>query len=438
TTITEYEASYHGLRKTRDWSMSLVATNSSGAQTTLVACDAGAACRYAPDGLVPPGTPDADLGPFPSQRFAVPVGTTSLSWQLVCEQPGGCANQDVSLLDVFASSVTLADEDAPAPAILTGDLGDGRGHAGSFAGTVEASDVGSGVRRVDVTFAGTTRTSSAACDFSMPRPCPARHSFDVEVDAGVLADGPQPLTVTVTDGSGRSTTTSSDVLVARAQAPGSPGDETAAGGQPSRIAGSAAPTLPALSALGTVDTFATGYGSDQLAACAAPQVIASGLHGTRLVVQAIASRRLAGRSATLRSARRRVASATIATDGRVRLSGQLRSSELDGGFTVAAGASKSPSMLVRPVVTLTARRHASAVRLSGATARGAGRRVELQQLAGCGRWRHAGNARTTAHRRFAATLAAGPAPGGAYRALVVTGARRGAPARRATSVVAIT
>jgi hypothetical protein len=222
TTITEYEASYRGARATRDWSMSLVATNSSTAQTTLVACDAGATCQYAPDALVPPGTPDADLGPFPSQRFAVPTGTTSLSWQLVCDQPRGCANQDVSFLDVFASSIMLADHAAPAPAILTGDLGDGRAHGGSLAGTVEASDVGSGVRRVDVTFAGITRTSSPACDFSMPRPCPARHSFDIELDASGLADGPHPLTVTVTDGSGRSTTTHSDILIARAQAPRSP------------------------------------------------------------------------------------------------------------------------------------------------------------------------------------------------------------------------
>jgi hypothetical protein len=222
TTITAYDASYRGVRKTRDWSMSLVAASSSAARTTLVVCDAGASCQYAPDALVPPGTPDADLGPFPRQRFAAPDGTTSLSWQLVCEHAGGCANQDAAFLDVFASSITIADPDAPAPAILTGDLGDGRGHAGTLAGTVEASDVGSGVRRVDVTFTGTTHTSSPACDFSMPRPCPAHHRFDLEVDAEMLADGPHPLTVTVTDGSGRSTTTTSDVLIARAQAPASP------------------------------------------------------------------------------------------------------------------------------------------------------------------------------------------------------------------------
>jgi hypothetical protein len=121
-------------------------------------------------------------------------------------------------VDVFASSITLADDAAPAPAILTGDFGDGHAHGGSLAGTVEASDLGSGVRRVDVTFAGITRTSSPACDFSMPRPRPARHGFDIEADAGRLAGGPHPLTVTVTDGSGRSTTTHSDVLVAHARA----------------------------------------------------------------------------------------------------------------------------------------------------------------------------------------------------------------------------
>jgi hypothetical protein len=430
-TITEYDASYHGARTTREWSMSLVASNAS-AQTALLSCNAGAPCRYAPDALVPSDTPDADLGPFPTQRFAVPAGTTSLSWQLVCEQAGGCANQDASFLDVYASSITIADQDAPAPAILTGDFADGRGHDGRLVGAVEASDGGSGVRRVDVTFAGATITSATACDFSVPRPCPARHTFGIDADASALAGGPHRVTVTITDGSGRSTTTTTDVLVAYPPAPVAAGDQTVATAQPSRTEASGAPTSSALGA------FVNGHGGDQLAACATPQAIASRLRGKRLVVQAIASRRLAGSTATLRSAGRRVASARIAADGRVRLAGQLRSAELDGDFTVWAGARTSPRMLVRPAVTLMARRHASTVRLSGATPRGAGRQVELEQLTGCGRWRHVGRTRATARRRFAATLAAGPAPGGAYRAVVVAGARRGAPARRASSVVALT
>jgi hypothetical protein len=433
TTIAEYEASYRGERTSRGWSMSLVATDASASQTTLVACRAGATCELAPDALVAPGTADAATGPFASQRFTLASGTTSLSWQLVCEQPAGCPNQDVSFLDVYGSSITIADQDPPAQATVTGDFGDGLGHDDTLVGAVEAFDSGSGVRRVDVTFAGVTQTSSPPCDFSMPRPCPARDSFAIQADVSALEAGPQPLTVTVTDASGRSTTTSSEVVVGRAQVQAFAGDSPVAPGRPAAAGGSSAAAPAAF------DPFATGSGREQLAACTgAPFVLASRLRGRRLVVQAIASRRLAGRLAILRSARRRVASATVGTDGSMRLSGRLRSTELGGDFSVSVGASTSASMPARPAITLTARRRARTVRLSGVTARGSGRRVELQRLAACGRWRRVGRTRATARSRFAASVAAGPAPGGAYRAVVVTVRRRGAAARRSSSVVAVT
>lgn len=226
TALTTYAASYRGERATRGWSMRLVATDASASKTTLVACDAGVNCEFAPDALVPPDTTDAASGPFATQRFALPADTTSLSWQLACEQPRGCPNRDVSFLDVYGSSITIADPDPPAQATVTGDFGDGGTHDGTLLGAVEAYDAGSGVRRIDVTFAGMTRTSSPSCDFSMPRPCPVRDSLAIEADAGALADGPHPLTVTLTDASGRSTTTRSEVLVGRPQGPAVAGDET--------------------------------------------------------------------------------------------------------------------------------------------------------------------------------------------------------------------
>jgi hypothetical protein len=397
TTIAEYAASYRGERTSRGWSTSLVATDASGSQTTLVACDAGVACEVAPDALVPPGTADAATGPFPTQRFTLAPGTASLSWQLVCEQPGGCPNQDVSFLDVYGSSITISDLDPPAQATVMGDFGDGLGHDGTLVGAIGAFDSGSGVRRVDVTFAGVTQTSSPPCDFSMPRPCPARDSFAIQADVSALDDGPHPLAVTVTDASGRRTTSSSEVVVGLAQMPAFAGDEPVAPGQPAAIVGSTSPAPAAF------DPFATGSGREQLAACTgAPFVLASRLRGRRLVVQAIASRRLAGRLAVLRSVRRRVASAKVGTDGSVRLSGRLRSTELGGYFSVSVGASR------------------------------------LQQLTACGRWRRVGLARATVRGRFAASVAAGPGPGGAYRAMVVTVPRRGAAPRRSSSVVAVT
>jgi hypothetical protein len=119
TSIEDYATSYRGERTSRGWTMRLVARDASAAQTTLVARDAGVPCASAPDALAPPDTADVGSGPFPTQRLTVPTGTTWLSWELVCEQAGGCPNQDASLLDVYGSSITIADEDPPAQATLT-------------------------------------------------------------------------------------------------------------------------------------------------------------------------------------------------------------------------------------------------------------------------------------------------------------------------------
>lgn len=179
---------------------------------------------------------------FRPSGYALPTGTTSLSWRLVCEQAGGCPNEDASFLDVYGSSITIADPDPPARPTVTGDLGDGIGHHGMLVGTVDAFDAGSGVRRAELTFAGVTQTSSPPCDYSMPRPCPARDSFVIAADARSLHHGPHRLTVTVTDASGRSTTTSRKVVVGRAQPQAFAGAEAVVPDQSPATGGSRAAT----------------------------------------------------------------------------------------------------------------------------------------------------------------------------------------------------
>jgi hypothetical protein len=130
-------------------------------------------------------------------------------------------------------------------------------------------------------------------------------------------------------------------------------------------------------------------------------------------------------------------SATIGADGIVRLQRQLRRSELPAAFSVSAGGRSSPRLAVRGLLTLSTRRMGNRIRLSGSVRRG-GRRVEIQRLVGCGRWRRVTTVNTSKSGRFRADVAAAAAFGGAYRARVAAPralARSLGP--RATSLVAV-
>ena len=127
-----------------------------------------------------------------------------------CEQSAGCAGQDPPFLDVYSSRFTITDHASPAPAVFDGQVRNGR-----LSGTVRAADDGGGgVRRVDVTALGALKSSSPACDFSRPQPCPSRHELALEANAG-LAILRYPLVITTVDASGRSTTNTVLVAVSR-------------------------------------------------------------------------------------------------------------------------------------------------------------------------------------------------------------------------------
>lgn len=220
TTIADYATSYRGERTSRGWSMSLLARGASAAQTTLVACDAGVPARRLRMPWCrprPPTSPRARLRPSGSRCRPAPRRC-----------PGGWSASrpaDARTRTPRSWTCTAPRSRSPTRTRPRGrpsrDLGDGVGHHGMLVGTVDAFDAGSGVRRVEVTFAGVTQTSSPPCDYSMPRPCPARDSVAIAADARPLHHGPHRLTVTVTDASGRSTTTSRKVVVgARADARG--------------------------------------------------------------------------------------------------------------------------------------------------------------------------------------------------------------------------
>ena len=412
TTITRYGAAYHGARASDAWDISLVARGAS-TPVTLAACAAGGPCATHANDLVAPGTTNATSGPYPAQTFDVPAGTTSLTWRLACKRLGGCeggssadpnhANQQ-AFVNVYAGAVFIEDPGDPV-ATLTGDFADGLPHRGGLVGAVQASDTGAGVRQIDVTFAGETQSLRLGCDHGRPRPCPAAHSLALARDTGALGEGPQPVTVTVVDGSGRTATSSGSVLV---------GDAPLA---PIALP-SSDPPLPPLA-----DPFATGRGVQQLASCSTePAPISYTLKARRLSVVAVVARRLAGATATLHAGARRVAGATVTADGQVRLMATLRSAELGGTFTVRAGGRASGRLPVRALVTLSARQTGRTVRLRGRVARGGGRRVQLQRLVACGRWSTLRAVRARRTGQFTAAVPAGRAPGGVYRARVVAGA----------------
>lgn len=407
TTISSYGASYHGARSSDVWEMSLAARDAAGAATTLAQCAAAAPCATQANHFITPETTNATSGPFPPQTFGVPAGSVALTWQLACRSPIGCPggssgdatsfNQH-AFLNVYTSEVYVNDPADPAAPGLTGDFGDGRPHRGLLTGTAEASDTGAGVRRIEATFAGRTQETTLDCDYSRPRPCPATASLPISGDTTGLPEGGQPVTVTVTDGSGRSTTATGAVRIQNIE--------------PVPFVPAAAPPSPPL------NPFTSGHGREQLASCSTgPSVIAATLAGRRLKVTAVASARLAGKRATLKVGARTRASATIGAGGIVRLERQLRRSELSAAFTVSAGGRSSPRLAVRGLLTLSTRRAGNRIRLSGTVRRG-GRRVEIQRLVGCGRWRTVATVNRSRSGRFRADVAAAAAPGGAYRARV--------------------
>ncbi len=201
TTVRRYETAYRGARSDRGWRMALTAAGASGPGAVLASCAAGAPCPTAPDAFAPPGTADPSAGPVPTQSLQPPPGTTSLAWSLQCEQSAGCAGQGPSSLDVYSSRVTITDHANPAPAVFAGQV-----HNGTLSGTVRAADDGGGVRRVDVIGIGALKTSSPACDFSRPQPCPPRHEFAVQANVGGLAILGFPVILTTVDAAGRSPT----------------------------------------------------------------------------------------------------------------------------------------------------------------------------------------------------------------------------------------
>jgi hypothetical protein len=427
TTISSYGASYHGARTSNTWEMSLAARNAAGASTTLAGCAAAAPCATRANDFITPETTNATSGPYPPQTFGVPAGTVALTWQLACRAAVGCPggssgnatyfNQH-AFLNVYASAVFVNDAVDPALPGLTGDFGDARPHRGRLTGTAEASDTGAGVRRIEATFAGRTQATTLDCDYSRPRPCPATASLPISGDTTGLPEGGQPVAVTVTDGSGRSTTATGAVTVQNIE--------------PVVFVAAASP--PSLS----LNPFASGRGREQLASCSTgPSVIAATLAGRRLKVTAVASARLAGKRATLKVGAGTRASATIGADGSVRLERQLRRSELSAAFSVNAGGRSSPRLAVRGLLTLSTRRMGNRIRLSGSVRRG-GRRVEIQRLVACGRWRRVTTVNTSKTGRFRADVAAAAPSGGAYRARIAAPrALTRALGPRATSLVAV-
>jgi hypothetical protein len=426
TTISSYGVIYHGSRSSNVWEMSLVARDAAGATTSLARCAAAAPCASTlSNDLVTPGTTSATNGPYPPQTFTVPAGTVALTWQLACRAagcPGGSSGNPTNLnqqafLNVYTSAVYINDPAAPPAPALTGDFGDGRPHKGPLAGAVEAGDPGAGVRRIEATFAGKTQTATLDCDYSRAQPCPATASLALSGDTAGLPEGSQPVAVTVTDGSGRVTSSAGAVTVQNIT-----------------------PVVFVRAAsVGRRNPFASGTGREQLASCSTgPSVIAAALSGRRLKLTAVAAARLEGKRATLNIGGRTLATATIGAGGVVRVQRRLRPRELAGAYTVSAGGRSGPRLAVRAPVTLSARRAGKRIRLSGAVRRG-GRRVEIQRLVACGRWRTVATVNTSKSRTFRSQVGTGAAPGGAYRARVV--APRSLArliGMRAISVVAVT
>jgi hypothetical protein len=165
---------------------------------------------------------------------ALPAGTRGLMWRTdircMSDRPGGSGRRAIAdcaapaccySMTVAKSRLILEESLAPALTAVGGTLLAPVAHNGRRTVTFNVADADSGVAEVTVKIGGTVAGSvSYPCPGDDWSVCPrARSEQTIEVDAALVGDTPQPVTITARDAAGNLAT----VATTAAVAPASPG-----------------------------------------------------------------------------------------------------------------------------------------------------------------------------------------------------------------------
>ena len=193
------------------------------------------------------GTPldicQTDPSPCSEPNNQVPVvlsglNTSGLFFGIYCDStsPSECdpgATLHYAQAQLYSISVTLSETGLPSLSSLGGSLWGGRALWGTGTVTFSASDP-SGISQVALDGpAGQVGLLPQACDYAETQPCPDLPSGSMSVNTTLLHDGPQTLTLLVTNAAGNTTSAVSPSVVIDNNGPPAPARLTA-----SAIAGS--------------------------------------------------------------------------------------------------------------------------------------------------------------------------------------------------------
>jgi hypothetical protein len=128
---------------------------------------------------------------------------------------------------IYSANVTLAEGAAPAVSNIAGSLWGGGVTSGTAAVMLGASDP-SGISQVAVAGPnGAVASQPEVCDYTQTRPCPQLPEGSVSVNTTQLHDGPQTLTLFVTNAAGHTTSVQSPPVVVDNNGPPAPASFTA-------------------------------------------------------------------------------------------------------------------------------------------------------------------------------------------------------------------
>jgi hypothetical protein len=172
----------------------------------------------------------------PNNQVAVTLGGLSASglfFGIECEPvapdteclPGG-AEHDAQA-DMYSARVTLSESGAPSVSDLSGALWGGGVVWGSQPVTFSAADL-SGISQIALDGPdGQLALQPQSCDYSQTQPCPELSSESLELNTTQLHDGPQTLTLLVTNAAGNTTTVQAPTVVVDNNGPPAPSSVTA-------------------------------------------------------------------------------------------------------------------------------------------------------------------------------------------------------------------
>jgi hypothetical protein len=135
---------------------------------------------------------------------------------------------------IYASTVTLADNQAPANVNAGGSIVTGGWHSGTVDATATATD-NLGIRMIrwyadGTPIAGAANTLTRECDFSTPIPCTAANATATSLDTTALLDGTRSVQLAVVDPAGNETRSSAFALKVDNTVPATPGGLVVTGG----------------------------------------------------------------------------------------------------------------------------------------------------------------------------------------------------------------